>query len=266
MAPRIISRREAGLLLPKQFSGWMKLPAPRVWFHHTVTPDYLGDIPAGMREIQKIAFGRGFFDVSYSWMFFLDGTIGEGRGWGVVGAHTLGDNTGSHGFVFVGNYENLVPTPAQLASARWLLDEGIRTGKIRADVQPTGGHRDRIATACPGKHVYARIPDVRAGTLLPAPNPAPQPSPQPVPVRDTFKEKVMANPVLKVGASGHYVSILQALLGVHARDLTGDLNRFVDGDFGENTERVLRTWQARTKALSADGICGPATWAWLVGV
>ncbi|MCI0545560.1 MAG: peptidoglycan-binding protein, partial [Actinobacteria bacterium] len=77
-------------------------------------------------------------------------------------------------------------------------------------------------------------------------------------------EVVMALPTLQQGASGHHVKILQALLTVHAGDLVP--KGFIDGDFGTITERVLRTWQGRTGKLAADGICGPATWRWLIGV
>jgi len=57
---------------------------------------------------------------------------------------------------------------------------------------------------------------------------------------------------------------MQALLIAHANDLMHDED--VDGDFGSHTQDVLRTWQGRTKVLVADGVCGPATWAWLCGV
>ena len=41
---------------------------------------------------------------------------------------------------------------------------------------------------------------------------------------------------------------------------------FVDGTFGPTTASVLAEWQRKTQQLTPDGVCGPATWAWLVGV
>lgn len=114
-------------------------------------------------------------------------------------------------------------------------------------------------------HGYINIP-----SLVENP-PASQPIPPATP--DDFKEKVMALPTLTEGAGvgertnqAHYVRNLQALLVVAARDLVPDADRFIDGQLGSGTVSVLRTWQGRTGVLTPDGICGPATWAWLVGV
>lgn len=115
---------------------------------------------------------------------------------------------------------------------------------------------------------YINLPSL--ATVCPSPAPPPQPVPQPT---DDLKERVMSLPTLTEGAGvgervnqAQYVKNLQALLVVAARDLVGDANAFIDGQLGSNTVRVLRTWQARTGKLTADGVCGPATWAWLIGV
>lgn len=81
---------------------------------------------------------------------------------------------------------------------------------------------------------------------------------------DDFRGKVMAKPVLRRGSKGQDVRILQGLMIAH--NAFADTGGHVDGDFGSATEAALRRWQARTGRLQADGICGPQTWAWLVGV
>lgn len=58
-------------------------------------------------------------------------------------------------------------------------------------------------------------------------------------------------PVLRVGAKGFYVSLLQVLLG-----MTGAA---VDGNFGEGTRTALMQFQ-RDHKLDADGICGAYSW------
>lgn len=109
-------------------------------------------------------------------------------------------------------------------------------------------------------HVHVAV---AKGVILRWPGRQPAPAPTPAPSSDWTTEAVMALPTLSQGASGHHVKIMQALLTVHA---TGHVpNGFVDGDFGAVTFRVLRDWQARTGKLTADGICGPATWTWLIG-
>lgn len=62
-------------------------------------------------------------------------------------------------------------------------------------------------------------------------------------------------PVLRLGSTGHWVNILQTYLaGATGWPLA------VDGDFGTQTEAVLKAYQTK-RGLEVDGICGPATWA-----
>ena len=96
---------------------------------------------------------------------------------------------------------------------------------------------------------------------------------EPPPADSDFGGKVRMKPTLSVGAAGHDVALLQGLLVAHAKDVVAyasggyeKVHGFVDGTFGSGTDGVLREWQRRTGALAADGVCGPKTWAWLVGV
>lgn len=65
-------------------------------------------------------------------------------------------------------------------------------------------------------------------------------------------------PTLKKGASGQQVRNLQGMLVAAGRGLT------VDGQFGSDTESKLKNWQSAA-GLTADGICGQATWGGLYG-
>jgi hypothetical protein len=154
----------------------MSLPAPELYLHHTVTAEY-ADACAAARAVQSIAFGRGYSDISYSFLIHVNGDIATGRGWGVVGAHTLGHNSISHAFSLVGNFDVRGPTDAQILAVRWLTAEGKRLGKIGggAVLQP---HRLVFATACPGQHAVARLADFRVPYAPPPPAPPPPP-PQP---------------------------------------------------------------------------------------
>jgi hypothetical protein len=168
MAYSIVSRATWGAKPPKQALQRMAVPALYVFAHHSVTEASNGtaaDERRVMRELQAIAFGRGFRDISYSFAIFRSGRIYEGRGWAKVGAHTVaGDGTDynakSHGFVFVGNYENQTPTRAQLDAFRWLVKEGRRRGYV-SSAPRIRGHRDVKATACPGRNVYAKMDYLR---------------------------------------------------------------------------------------------------------
>lgn len=63
--------------------------------------------------------------------------------------------------------------------------------------------------------------------------------------------------LLKRGHKSGAVAALQHLLLYRGRALP---RWGADGDFGDETEAALQTFQAAA-ALEADGICGPATWA-----
>jgi hypothetical protein len=101
------------------------------------------------------------------------------------------------------------------------------------------------------KYLLGRIRPSRYGSVTP-------------PHQPSFEEKIRMKPTLQLHSKGSDVRIMQALLIAHADDLMHDKD--VDGDFGPHTQDVLTTWQGRTKVLAPDGVCGPATWAWLCGV
>ncbi|MCD8190541.1 MAG: peptidoglycan-binding protein [Clostridiales bacterium] len=70
----------------------------------------------------------------------------------------------------------------------------------------------------------------------------------------TTEEETHDMDTLRKGDKGQQVRALQMLLG----GLT------VDGIFGTNTETAVKAWQ-NNYGLDADGICGPKTWAAILG-
>lgn len=69
-------------------------------------------------------------------------------------------------------------------------------------------------------------------------------------------------PVLKNGAKGDAVKAMQILLAGHG--YKGEMKESAYGSFGSKTEEALREFQA-AHGLDADGSCGAATWAALIG-
>jgi hypothetical protein len=144
--------------------------------HHTVNAnDYTrAEVPAILRGIYAYhTQSRGWRDVGYNFLVDKFGRIWEGRYGGislpVVGAHTLNYNENSFAASAIGNFETAQPSAAVLdAYARlyaWKLSlHGVRPG-TRQQVAGTtfdaiSGHRDAAATACPGRYLYAKIPDI----------------------------------------------------------------------------------------------------------
>lgn len=68
--------------------------------------------------------------------------------------------------------------------------------------------------------------------------------------------------VLKRGAKGNEVKALQTLLIGYGHFCGG---YGADGSFGPGTENALRAYQ-QAKGLGVDGVCGPKTWAKLLGI
>lgn len=84
------------------------------------------------------------------------------------------------------------------------------------------------------------------------------------PVKVTKKEVVctVELKVLRKGAKGNTVKAMQILLIGYGCYCGG---YGADGSFGSGTESAVRDFQ-RKKGLTPDGICGPKTWAKLLGV
>jgi hypothetical protein len=161
-----------------------------LFVHHTAgTNDYsCADSPAIIRGILAYHVqSQHWNDIGYNFLVDKCGTLFEGRRGGVdkavIGAHTYGFNTGSAGIAVLGTYSS-VPVPAvtqivlaQVAayklgtygfdpSTTAQLTEGVSDGKFPLNTVVTfnriSGHRDGVATECPGSALYAQLADVRS--------------------------------------------------------------------------------------------------------
>lgn len=147
--------------------------------HHTVNANTYApaDVPAIIRSIYAYHVkSRGWSDIGYNFLVDRFGRIWEGRYGGVdrpvVGAHTENYNNWSFGAAAIGNYDVAQP-PQEVIGAygalfAWKLGlHGVSANAPSATIGPKtfpfaiGGHRDTESTACPGKYLYARIPDIR---------------------------------------------------------------------------------------------------------
>lgn len=102
-------------------------------------------------EIRRWHKERGFSDVGYHYVIYLDGSVHEGRPIDKVGAHCKGHNSNSIGIAYVGgldkknNHANTM-TPRQEESLFKLIQE------LKAkypSIKVVLGHNDFSATACP---------------------------------------------------------------------------------------------------------------------
>ncbi|WP_199825477.1 peptidoglycan-binding protein [Streptomyces sp. TP-A0875] len=120
------------------------------------------------RAIEAQHLSQGWASVGYNFVVDQAGNAYEGRGWSRQGAHCPGHNvSGLSVQIAIGGDQE--PTAAALATARALYDEACqRTGRTLAK----RGHRDGIATLCPGSRLYAWV---QAGMPAQGYTPAPDP-------------------------------------------------------------------------------------------
>lgn len=116
-------------------------------------------------------------------------------------------------------------------------------------------HKWFTATACPGPYLESKFPyiaDEVNKRLASAEENKPK----------VEEEDEVKLPMLRKGNKGKTVKALQVILIAYGYNL-GYYG--ADGSFGSNTDAAVRAFQ-KSKGLEADGICGPLTWAKLLGV
>ncbi|MFT4263056.1 MAG: FG-GAP-like repeat-containing protein [Nocardioides sp.] len=147
--------------------------------HHTVNAnDYTAaEVPGIIRSIYAYHVkSKGWRDIGYNFLVDRFGRIWEGRYGGVdravVGAHTENYNSYSFAMSAIGNYDIAQPSQeiigAYASLFAWKLGiSGVSAAATNVTIgkkvfaSSIMGHRDTKSTACPGKYLYARIPDIR---------------------------------------------------------------------------------------------------------
>lgn len=234
---------------------------------------YHGGKPAAQRgvmvprNVEVIHLANGWAGVGYNFLVDMDGTVYEGRGWDGVGSQCPGFNrTGVGVYVAVGGDQ--VPTQAALRSVRALRDELVRK-RGGAGVREMG-HRDGVATSCPGTYLYrwvhAGMPLSGGGGMTAPINTTPKPTTTPKPVTltvdgklgpatikrwqqvmDTPADGAISRPSSLVKAVQRHLNAKGARLEVDGKGI----GRNDDGDYGPTlTVKALQKYLGTT----ADGV------------
>ncbi|XP_071396249.1 peptidoglycan recognition protein 5 [Centroberyx affinis] len=159
---QVVSRLQWGAAAPRR-RDTLRGSAQRVVIHHTAMTNCraLRECTDQMILIQKMHMKeRGFDDIGYNFLVGGDGTVYEGRGWGVIGAHTKGNNHDSLGVALMGNFNNDTPSTEALSSIKQFLRSGVSLGYLHPEFILLG-HRDLGNTQCPGEKLYASLPHLR---------------------------------------------------------------------------------------------------------
>nr|XP_016934721.1 peptidoglycan-recognition protein LC isoform X6 [Drosophila suzukii] len=135
------------------------LPVDRVVISHTAAEgcESREVCSARVNVVQSFHMDSWDWDhIGYNFLVGGDGRVYEGRGWGYVGAHTKGYNTGTIGVSFIGTFTKQRPNERQLKACQMLLEEGVRLKKLTPKYR-LYGHRQLSATESPGEELYKII-------------------------------------------------------------------------------------------------------------
>jgi N-acetylmuramoyl-L-alanine amidase len=230
----MVARDGWGAAPPKGTPHKIATPVRDLFIHHSAGPD---NGAQSVKAIQKFhQQTRGWADIAYTWcyspkhrVFFV------GRGPGIAQAAQQNHNRDAHSLCILGNYETSRLTDQNITDLNdFAFWHGGTWGPDR--YRP---HRDVSNTACPGRNIIGvldRLNDHSAVPLTPLPEPVP-----------------LTPPTLRRGSTGPDVVLLQAAVMAH------------DGNYGAQTEQAVREYQRRN-GLTVDGICGPNTWASILGL
>ena len=196
-----------------------------MYVHHSAGPQ--NQTPNSIQNYHMDS--RGWSDIAYNWLVYDNGDIYEGRGWGVIGGATKGENSRSHSVCYVGNTQHDIPSDKAKQSINAIIDihnKDFGSGYVK-------GHKDsaQANTACPGTHL---INWIAAG-------------------RPVFDDNggSMLDRTLRLGDTGADVRELQNML-----NFWGHQAGTADGIFGPKTETAVKSFQTANK-IAVDGIWGP---------
>lgn len=115
--------------------------------HCTATPE---GRPTTVEDIRSWHKARGWSDIGYHYVIYLDGSIHEGRPVERMGAHCKGQNKGSIGVAYVGGIDkkHLKPKDTRTKAQKDALIEILKEFKhLYCDIK-IYGHRDFSSKAC----------------------------------------------------------------------------------------------------------------------
>lgn len=175
MLSRILPRPLWNALAAKYAYDLPVYPVPVVYIHHGAThapldlrdadgdgaPDNEESIWRGYQRFHMT--NRGWSDIAYNFGVGLSGQVYEGRGWRRQGGATGSpDDRSSLAICAIGNFEEQIPSEDMITAIVGWIVTGIELGHILPNVS-IRGHRDKpYGTSCPGKNLYAFLPEIRS--------------------------------------------------------------------------------------------------------
>lgn len=143
--PRIVSRTEWNARPPDSVTPVAWSQRVGVAVHHSAGPQN-----QAVRSIQDFHMDTNdWSDIGYNALVGEPGWLYVGRGFDARGTHSADENTSWLAVCYIGNTNNVVPSPAALSAIRWFYEESNR--RAGRTLKYSGhGQLPGEATQCPG--------------------------------------------------------------------------------------------------------------------
>lgn len=221
------------------------------------------------QDIHVWHLNRGWTGIGYHFFVRKDGQIYRGRPEDVVGAHATNYNSKSIGICFEGDFTEEAMPKAQLEAGKEL----VAYLKDKYKMTNVKGHRDLMATSCPGKNFpFDEI--AKAGKAVVS-----KPSQENLVLAFQKAAKADDNTLFpKYGCDGDYGKeteeamqkcVVKKRTTYQYKNCTKLVQRLLgtkqDGLCGQQTADAIKAFQQKN-GLAADSSCGPQTWKKLLGI
>ena len=164
MTVAYVSRADWGALSPKRNLTRLS-PADSLVVHHLgdgqLAPLNREGAGAVLRATQATHQAGEYADIAYNMAVSQQGDVFELRGLEFMGGATWGANDHTRAVLWLGDSRDTAPTDAALSAIAEVYRMGVSWGALASDAA-IKGHRDYVATACPGPQLYALLPQIRA--------------------------------------------------------------------------------------------------------
>ena len=133
----------------------MKRPLKRIILHCTATRE---GQHVDVQTIRKWHLDRGWKDIGYHYVIYLDGSVHAGRALNQVGAHVSGHNHDSVGIVYVGGCDkNMKPKDTMTELQEIAVVNLVDALRKKYGWMTLHGHNEFSAKACPSFKVAEKF-------------------------------------------------------------------------------------------------------------
>ena len=140
-------------------------PVRHITIHHDGMPpvslNSRAQIAARIEVIRAGHRAKGWGDIGYHFIVDPQGAVWQGRALLWQGAHVKDRNEGNVGVLVLGNFDSTRPTAAQLDAIERQIAGLLRIYRVSATSVRSHQEWPGAATACPGRHMQAKMNGVR---------------------------------------------------------------------------------------------------------